>query len=404
MDVRQWADGLQDGSRWSRALLVVPFVLIAVVTVVDINVPPEVHLGPFLVAAPALTASFAGPRPTALVGAVAVLAQAVVAVTRSSITDLNHMYQIAALFLISATVTFFAHLRERRAAEMVRLRTVAEAAQRGILRPLPGRSGPLRLASVYLAAEAGAQLGGDLYATARTVRGTRLIIGDVRGKGLDAISSAAGVLGAFRALARQEEHLPDLVTRLESSVAAHRIDSLNETDDRLEDATDAEDTAGPYIAEAFVTAAVLDIPDEERELRLVSCGHPPPLLLRAGRVHALDATQPAPPLGVGALTDDGPAEDLFTFRTGDMLLLYTDGVTEARDGSGRFYPLAERLVSWPGAGPGALVEWLCADLLRHAGGHLGDDAAVVAVECLPCPGVRAPGLRVPGEGPGERPG
>ncbi|MFE6936027.1 PP2C family protein-serine/threonine phosphatase [Streptomyces sp. NPDC057699] len=389
MDVRQWADGLQDGSRWSRALLVVPFALIAVVTVVDINVPPEVHLGPFLVAAPALTASFAGPRPTALVGAVAVLAQAVVAVTRSSITDLNHMYQIAALFLISAIVTFFAHLRERRAAEMVRLRTVAEAAQRSILRPLPGRSGPLRLASVYLAAEAGAQLGGDLYATARTVRGTRLIIGDVRGKGLDAISSAAGVLGAFRALARQEEHLPDLVTRLESSVAAHRIDSLNETDDRPEDTPDAldtADTAGPYIAEAFVTAAVLDIPDAEEELRLVSCGHPPPLLLRAGRVHALDATQPAPPLGVGALTDDGPAEDLFTFRAGDMLLLYTDGVTEARDGSGRFYPLAERLVSWPGAGPGPLVEWLCTDLLRHAGGHLGDDAAMVAVECLPSSG------------------
>ncbi|MFJ8923146.1 PP2C family protein-serine/threonine phosphatase [Streptomyces sp. NPDC102415] len=392
MDVREWADGLQDGSRWSRALLVVPFVLIAVVTVVDINVPPEVHLGPFLVAAPALTASFAGPRPTALVGAVAVLAQAVVAVARSSLTDLNHMYQIAALFLISGIVTFFAHLRERRAAELVRLRTVAVAAQRGILRPLPARSGPLRLASVYLAAEAGAQLGGDLYATARTVRGTRLIIGDVRGKGLDAISSAAGVLGAFRALARQEAHLPDLVTRLESSVAAHRIDSLNETDDRPEDvrdtadSADSADTAGPDIAEAFVTAAVLDIPDAEEELRLVSCGHPPPLLLRAGRVHALDATAPGPPLGVGALTDDGPAEDLFAFRAGDMLLLYTDGVTEARDGSGRFYPLAERLLSWPGAGPGPLVEWLCADLLRHAGGHLGDDAAMVAVECLPCPG------------------
>ncbi|MFJ8857776.1 PP2C family protein-serine/threonine phosphatase [Streptomyces sp. NPDC102451] len=377
MDFRQWADGIQDGSRWSRALLVAPLVLIAVVTVVDINVPPGVHLGPFLVAAPALTASFAGPRPTAFVGAVAVLAQAVVAVTRSSITDLNHMFQIAALFLISAIVTFFAHLRVRRAAEMVRLRTVAEAAQRSVLRPLPGRSGPLRLASVYMAAEAGAQLGGDLYATARTAWGTRVIIGDVRGKGLDAISGAAGVLGAFRALARQEEHLPDLVTRLESSVAAHRIDSLNETADRAE---------GQYIAEVFVTASVLDIPDTEPELRLVSCGHPPPLLLRAGRVHALDATEPAPPLGVGPLTDAGPAEDVFSFRAGDVLLLYTDGVTEARDGSGRFYPLAERVGSWTGAGPGPLLDRLGADLLRHAGGHLGDDAAMVAVERLPDPG------------------
>ncbi|MFI8002999.1 PP2C family protein-serine/threonine phosphatase [Streptomyces sp. NPDC086010] len=377
MGLWQWIDGLRDGDRPSRALVAVPFALIAVVTVVDVNVPPEVHLGPFLVAAPALTASFAGPRLTAVVGAVAVLAQAIVAVSRSSITDLNHMYQIVALFLISAIVTFFAHLRVRNAAEMVRLRTVAEAAQRSVLRPLPVRSGPLRLASLYLAAEEGAQLGGDLYAAARTERGTRLIIGDVRGKGLDAISGAAGVLGAFRALARQEEHLPGLVARLETAVAAHRIDSLNESDDR----TEKHD-----IAESFVTAAVLDVSDEGDGLRLVSCGHPPPLLLRQGGVRALHAAEPGPPLGVGPLAGARPTEDVFAFRPGDMLLLYTDGVTEARDASGRFYPLAERAASWTGLGPEHLLERVCADLLRYAGGHLGDDAAVVAVQRLPGPG------------------
>ncbi|MFB4426437.1 PP2C family protein-serine/threonine phosphatase [Streptomyces sp. QL37] len=374
MGVRQSIHGLRHGTGRTRAFVAVPFALIATVTVVDIVVPPEVHLGPFLVAAPALTASFAGPRLTAFVGAVAVLAQAVVALARTSITDLNHMYQIAALFLISAIVTFFAHLRERHAAEMVQLRTVAEAAQRSVLRPLPGRSGPLRLASVYLAAEEGAQLGGDLYATARTHRGTRVIIGDVRGKGLDAISGAAGVLGAFRALARQEDHLPGLVARLESSVAAQQIDSLTEAEDPDDD---------QHVAEAFVTAAVLDLPDAVQELRLVSCGHPPPLLLRAGRVENLDATEPAPPLGVGPLTAGGHTEDVFAFRAGDVLLLYTDGVTEARNGSGVFYPLAERVASWPGVGPETLLERVCADLLRHAGGRLGDDAALVAVERLP---------------------
>ncbi|MFJ8884889.1 PP2C family protein-serine/threonine phosphatase [Streptomyces sp. NPDC102402] len=376
MGFRQWQEELRDGIRPSRALLAVPFALIAVVTVIDINVPPDVHLGPFLVAAPALTASFAGPRLTAFVGVVAVLAQAAVALTRSSITDLNHMYQIVALFLLSAIVTFFAHLRERNAAETVRLRTVAEAAQRSVLRPLPVRSGPLRLASLYLAAEEGAQLGGDLYAAARTAVGTRVIIGDVRGKGLDAISGAAGVLGAFRALARQEERLPGLVTRLDGSVTAHRIDSLNESDGRPDD---------PGIAEAFVTAAVLDLPDVAPELRLVSCGHPPPLLLRADRVHALDATEPGPPLGVGPLSEVPPTEDVFAFRAGDMLLLYTDGVTEARDRAGRFYPLAERAASWTGLGPERLLEEACADLLRHAGGRLGDDAAIVAVERLQDP-------------------
>ncbi|MFJ8976885.1 PP2C family protein-serine/threonine phosphatase [Streptomyces sp. NPDC102282] len=376
MGHRRGHEGTRDGTRPGPALLVAPFALIAVVTVIDINVPPEVHLGPFLVAAPALTASFAGPRMTAFVGVVAVLAQAAVALARSSITDLNHMYQIVALFLISAIVTFFARLRERNAAEMVQLRTVAEAAQRSVLRPLPVRSGPLHLASLYLAAEEGAQLGGDLFAAARTAEGTRVIIGDVRGKGLDAISGAAGVLGAFRALARQEGRLPGLVTRLDTSVAAHRIDSLNESGGRSDD---------PGLVEAFVTAAVLDLPDAAPELRLVSCGHPPPLLLRAGRVHALDATEPGPPLGVGPLSEVTPTEDAFAFRAGDMLLLYTDGVTEARDRSGHFYPLAERAASWTGLGPERLLEEARADLLRHAGGRLGDDAALVAVERLPDP-------------------
>ncbi|MEW1688481.1 PP2C family protein-serine/threonine phosphatase [Streptomyces sp. NPDC091265] len=366
----QWSPSLQGGTRQSRALLLLPFVLIAVVTTVDIIAPPDVHLGPFLVAAPAITASFAGPGLTSFVGAVAVLAQATVAVTRTTITDLNHVYQIVALFLISAIATVFALLRKRHAAEMVQLRSVAEAAQRGVLRPVPPRSGPLRLASVYMAAEAGAQLGGDLYAAARTPEGTRVIIGDVKGKGLDAISSAAGVLGAFRALARQESGLASLVARLETSVAAHQIDS-------------AQEAADENIAEGFVTAAVLDIPDAAPVLRLVSCGHPPPLLLRAGRVCPLDATEPVPPLGLGRLTAGRIEEDVFSFDAGDMLLLYTDGVTEARDGSRDFYPLTERVAALRRESPEELLKHLCADLLRHAGGHLGDDAALVAIERLP---------------------
>ncbi|MFE9725739.1 PP2C family protein-serine/threonine phosphatase [Streptomyces sp. NPDC005794] len=339
-------------------------------TVVDITTPPQVHVGPFLVAAPALTASFAGPRLTSFVGGVAVLAQSAVAAANSTITNLEVFYQIIALVLISAIVTFFAHLRERHSAEMVRLRSVAEAAQRGVLRPLPARSGPLRMASVYLAAEAGAQLGGDLYATARTTEGTRVIIGDVRGKGLDAISGAAGVLGAFRALARQEASLPDLAARLDNSVTARQIDSLYETEDEK-------------TAEDFVTAAVLDIPHTSDVLRLVSCGHPPPLILRAGRVFSLDAEEPAPPLGIGQLTAMHFTEEVHTFDAGDTLLLYTDGVTEARDRSGHFYPLAERLAATrPEGGPELLLKFLCADLLHHAGGYLGDDAAMVAIERL----------------------
>ncbi|MFI5772743.1 PP2C family protein-serine/threonine phosphatase [Streptomyces sp. NPDC051658] len=379
MASRRFLQSIRESRRRRNALVAMPFALIGVVTAVDVSAPPDVHLGPFLVAAPAVAASFTGPRMTAFVGAVAVLAQSLVAVARTSLNDLNHTYQIIALVLISVFVTFFAHLRVRNEQAVAQLRSVAEAAQHVVLRPLPARSGPLRIASVYLAAEAEAQIGGDLYAAARTVGGTRLIIGDVRGKGLAAIGEAASVLGAFHALSRQRWRLPELVAQLETSIAP----------DPDSTACDGEDEHGendPDLTESFVTAAVLDIPDDAAEIHLVSCGHPPPLLLRAGEVIPLGVRTPAPPLGLARLVITEHTAETFRFEAGDTLLLYTDGVIESRDRSGNFYPLRERAASRYGAGPDALLESLCADLLRHAGGHLGDDAALVAIERLPASG------------------
>ncbi|MEU9859740.1 PP2C family protein-serine/threonine phosphatase [Streptomyces sp. NPDC047971] len=359
--------------RGGRLLLAVPFALIAVVTVVDILLPPEVHLGPFLIAAPAVTASFAGPRMTALVGAVAVLAQAIVAIARTSLTDLNHTYQIVALILISVIVTFFAYLREAHESKVTQLRSIARAAQSVVLRPLPRRSGPLRIASLYLAAEEEAQMGGDLYAAARTASGTRLLIGDARGKGLDAISEASLVLGAFRVTARGERELPELIAHLEAGVGSA------EEDERAGDAgVPVDDEA----QEAFVTALVLDIPDHEPVVRLVNCGHPPPLILREGRVVVLDSAGPSPPLGLADVLAPSVAVESFPFDVGDVLLLYTDGVVEARGHDRAFYPLAERLAAWARDDPRTLLGRLRDDLHAYAGGHLGDDAALVAVERL----------------------
>ncbi|GHJ94065.1 hypothetical protein SNE510_35840 [Streptomyces sp. NE5-10] len=349
-----------------------PFALIAAVTVVDLLVPPEVHLGPFLIAAPAVTASFAGARMTAFVGAVAVLAQTVVSFARTSVTDLNHAYQIVALVLISVIATFFAHLRERDESRMERLRSIAHAAQSVVLPPLPERAGPLRIASVYLAAEEEAQMGGDLYAAARTGSGTRLIIGDARGKGLDAISEASLVLGAFRVTARREPGLPELVAQLEAGVG---------TAERHGAARPGADGVPGGADEAFVTALVLDVPDREPVLRLVNCGHPPPLLLSGGRVIPLEGAGTCPPLGLADVLAADVTVETFPFGEGDVLLLHTDGVTEARDASRAFYPLTERLTAWADAGddPRSLLDRLRADLQAYAGGHLGDDAALVAV-------------------------
>lgn len=342
-----------------------PFALIAVVTVVDVLAPPEVHLGPFLAAAPAMTASFAGPRMTGFVALVAVLAQVVVSTTRTTLTDLNHTFQIIALVMISVFVTFFAHLREVHEKELVQLRTVAETAQQVVLRPLRDRIGPLDVASVYLAAAAEAQIGGDLYAAARTATGTRLIIGDVRGKGLEAVGDAALVLGAFRASAHQEAGLAGLVDYLEAAVSA-----------------DLDGGGDEGEGESFVTAALLEIPDDEPVVRLVSCGHPPPLVLRRdGTVVSLDVARAAPPLGLAGLVASTVTAQTFPFGPGDVLLLYTDGVLEARDRTGAFYPLPERIAACTGTHPQALLDHLCEDLLAHAAGNtLGDDAAMLAVE------------------------
>ncbi|MFT9472833.1 hypothetical protein [Streptomyces sp. 11-1-2] len=75
---------------------------------------------------------------------------------------------------------------------------MSEATRRVVLRPLPHRLGPLRVASLNMAAEDEAQIGGDLYAATRVEDSTRMIIGDVRGKGLTSISDASVLMGAFR--------------------------------------------------------------------------------------------------------------------------------------------------------------------------------------------------------------
>ncbi|MFI6471040.1 PP2C family protein-serine/threonine phosphatase [Streptomyces sp. NPDC050516] len=369
-----------------HALFAVPFAMIAVVTVGDVLAPPDVHLGPFLAAAPAVTASFAGPRATGFVGAVAVAAQVIVAMVRGSVTDLNHTFQIITLLLISVFVTLFAHLREVHEKELVQLRSVAEAAQQVVLRPLRERLGPLRIASVYLAAAADAQIGGDLYAAARTAHGTRLIIGDVRGKGLEAVGDAALVLGAFRAAAHQEADLPGLVDYLERAVAP----DLDQAPGVGPDTDPQSHSPSDEHSEAFITAALLDIPDLGQGLQLVNCGHPPPLLLRGNRVIPLEVDQPAPPLGLSDLAESQLAAQGFPFEAGDILLLYTDGVLEARDEAGAFYPLAERAAAWHGTGPRALLSHLRDDLLAHTPTRtLGDDAAMVAIERLRSPAERS---------------
>ncbi|MEU3248765.1 MULTISPECIES: PP2C family protein-serine/threonine phosphatase [unclassified Streptomyces] len=358
-----WNRGFAQAGRTSRLLLLIPVALIVLITVADIVAPSDIVLGPLLVIAPAITAWGAGPLVTGGVGAAAVAAQAFIGWRSGLLLSRNVLVQLFALAVLSALIVILSVVRDRHTRELARVRSVAEAAQRVLLWPLPSRIGTLRLACVYLAAEEEAEIGGDLYAAARSPQGTRVVIGDVRGKGLPAIGEAAFLLGAFREAVHQNAGLPALAGSLERSLSRY-LDDFEPTDE-----------AG----ERFVTALLLEIPDDEPVVRMVSCGHLAPLLLQRGHAVSAPDLVPAPPLGVG-LTDPGEvAVAVLPFAVDDTLLLFTDGVVEARDRAGVFYPLAERVAQWAGHPPEALLQRVQGDLLAHAGGRFGDDAALIAI-------------------------
>nr|WP_263982525.1 PP2C family protein-serine/threonine phosphatase [Streptomyces spinosus] len=351
--------------RWRslQGLVVLPLVLIVAITVVDVQTPESIHLGPLLVVAPAITVSFGSARLTGLIGALAVVAQVVIAVFHGGLATPNHVAQIIGLAVLSIMAVIVCLVRDRRTAELAQVRSVSEAAQRALLRPLPHRLGPLQISSLYLAAEKEARIGGDLYAVARTGDRTRVLIGDVRGKGLAAVGEAAALMGAFQEAAHQHTTLPALADGLDRSLCRYLTQFP---------ATDSE------VQEHFITALLLEIPDHDPVARVTPCGHPPPLLIRRGEVTSVPSS-PAPPLGLCELEQGIRTSHTFAFEPGDTLLLYTDGLVEARDTGGTFYPLERRLTRWPRCAPDTLVERVRQDLLAHTGGALRDDAAVLAL-------------------------
>ncbi|WP_307795359.1 PP2C family protein-serine/threonine phosphatase [Actinacidiphila acididurans] len=338
------------------------------ISLVDMMSSTAVHLGPLVALAPALTAAFAGPRTTAFVGLVAIGAQELVdGYNGENMT--NHVAQFAALAGLCAAMVATSYVRERRTWQLTRLRSVADAAQRCILRPPPNRIGPLRLGWLYLAAEDEARIGGDLFATARgSDPCTRVIMGDVRGKGVAAIGEVSVVLGAFREGAHRCPTLRDLVAALEDSVRRE-----------VEEVADVESDLGEH----FITALMLEIPDRNPSADLINCGHPPPLLIHEGHVRTLDFDHASPPLGTGWQPVTGPHSDSIAFGPGDILLLYTDGVIEARSPSGEFYPLAQRVDSFSGSTPDALLRKIQGDLISHAGQEPADDVALLAIQRVP---------------------
>ncbi|MEU6810658.1 PP2C family protein-serine/threonine phosphatase [Streptomyces sp. NPDC046831] len=373
-DVRGWLSCA--GFRGRPATLTLALALLPVVLlVVDALTPPDIRLGPLMVAAPTFAAVLCSTPCVILVCVVALTCAVVAAGVNAQLDTANFAVQIGTIALISVAAVAASAVRVRRERELAQSRWVAEVAQRVLLHPLPRRTGPFDLASLYMAADEEAAIGGDLYAATRNGPCARILLGDVQGKGLASLEMVSCVVNSFRQSVRHDSPLVEVVRELEATF----VEDVEE----LSAAANADPRSGsPYGDEAFVTAVVLELPDEG-PMRLANLGHPPPLLINEGTVAALEPTVPELPLGLGMLDGQEVMVDQADLPPGATLLLYTDGVTEARGPSGAFYPLAERLERWASLPPDALLAAVRGDLRDYVGARLADDVAMVAVRRSP---------------------
>jgi serine phosphatase RsbU (regulator of sigma subunit) len=209
--------------------------------------------------------------------------------------------------------------------------------------------------------------GGDIHDVMATPFGVRLLVGDVMGHGVPAHRTGLAVLNAWRDLAFTEPSLAGVAVRL------HALIARSEHQER------------------FVTALLASFPapgdtsvDAGSWAELVCCGHPPPMLLRGGSA-AYVTPHAAPPLGLLDLADGWCQASMIPVGEGDQLFLYTDGVSDARDAAGRFFPLAEvtaeavRAAEAGVTGGNHLLDTLATRLEEHVGDRGCDDILLLLV-------------------------
>nr|BEK70016.1 PP2C family serine/threonine-protein phosphatase [Kitasatospora purpeofusca] len=263
-----------------------------------------------------------------------------------------------------AVVVVLCARRIRRDRELFRIRQSAVALQRQLLRPLPVLLPEIHLHGRYRPVEEDTLVGGDLYDIADTPYGTRLLVGDVQGKGLPAIGAGFAVLSAFREAAFRDPELTEVALALENAVVRHNAYAAQNGE-----------------TERFVTATVFCF-GPGTGVQAVNCGHLAPYLLDGGEPGTvpLDA---GVPLGLAELAGEVPATEWFDLPDDATLLLVTDGVTEAADAAGEFYPIDRRLRELPDRSPDALAVAVEEDVRRHNHGPLRDDLTILTLHRTP---------------------
>jgi serine phosphatase RsbU (regulator of sigma subunit) len=238
-------------------------------------------------------------------------------------------------------------------------REIAETLQRSLLpRRLPRIEG-LDLEARYCAAGDGNVVGGDFYDVFRTRRGDAwgIAIGDVCGKGPEAAALTALVRYTLRAAALWEQRPERVMELLNSAILEQRSDYR------------------------FCTALYGHLVHEDGGARaeLVNCGHPLPLVVRSGG--AVESVGSHGTL-LGVVPDPDLHLDTVTLAPGDLLLLFTDGVTEVRRGGREVFGLAQLhalVAELGGISAAKAAERIEDAVLNACGGPPRDDLAVIAI-------------------------
>ncbi|MFE1289502.1 PP2C family protein-serine/threonine phosphatase [Streptomyces sp. NPDC058751] len=353
-----------------------PLLLLIGIALFDANTSGRFRIISWVVLVPVIAAAVCGVIGTVVFAGLSMLTYVAVDLSwphqyQNGLPDFFLVVVGGALAAVACSVRLGAEQR------MLHMRDIAETTRRTVLRPMPQGWGGLDHAAVYLAADSEARVGGDFYDIQPGRHGTRLLLGDVQGKGLAAVEAAAALLSTFREAAYHERVLATVAGRLEVRMLRHngyRVALGRADGDRF--------ATGVLVAFSEDAPATVDV---------VNFGHEPPLVVAPDGVRSLPPGD-GMPLGMGDLASAPPPVLRVPLAPGETLLLVTDGVTEARDAAGDFFPLRDALTKALArdprtAEPHRLVRFVRDRTLDHCGGRLADDTTIFAVRRRPA-GVR----------------
>ncbi|HUV05439.1 MAG TPA: SpoIIE family protein phosphatase [Armatimonadota bacterium] len=238
-----------------------------------------------------------------------------------------------------------------------RERRIAETLQRSLLADIPEMVDHFELAHFYTPAREEAMIGGDFYDFIEIADGTHgLVVGDVSGKGLEAAVVTAMAKYVLRAYTAENPDPAAVMERTNNAVTRYAQNEL------------------------FITLVYGLFDTPSGKFKYSSAGHEPILLYRAGENKVSYETPTG--MAAGLLSDEKYLPDELTLSPGDMLVLYTDGLTDARSPDGKFLGqegLARLVVELAGGAAREFLRTLMDRVVNYTGGEFRDDVAILVV-------------------------